>query len=405
MDNTATNSIDQRTISNHRFLKYMLLGPLLVFKLAICALTLVHLSSLDKNEIITVMRQYNQVSRINFEFKVQVQEWKNFLLRGKNGADLGQQWKHFELQERRVQEISQSAIASMSNPILVNDVKRFVKSHAELGKKYRQARDDFIAHRNLKSADFFVRGVDRQPAAMLNNAMEHARIHVYQERRKLEKYSNLILISAIVLLLVLAIWLIAITYVGTLRTLQDAKTIRMRMERIANTDSLTGIYNRRYFEEHLNRLLIRRAETSQPFDIFYFDLNGFKQINDSYGHDVGDELLQLVAERLKSFFGQNGIVARHGGDEFLALFEEASDVSPKSLIQQMQEVLTQPIVLAGHVHQVCCSIGHSRFPDDGSSSHALVRKADHTMYGAKQREKIIPLLGDCGTLANPVATT
>lgn len=151
----------------------------------------------------------------------------------------------------------------------------------------------------------------------------------------------------------------------------------------ANHDSLTGLPNRSYFEDIAKRILLRAKRKKHKVGLLFFDLNGFKQINDTYGHYVGDKLLKQVSDRLKREIRDSDFLARIGGDEFVIitdLLENKQEVYP--LINRIQNQFKIEFVIEGLKIQSECSIGVSFFPD-AANLDTLIKHADFAMYEAK----------------------
>ncbi|PWK43613.1 diguanylate cyclase (GGDEF)-like protein [Pleionea mediterranea] len=159
----------------------------------------------------------------------------------------------------------------------------------------------------------------------------------------------------------------------------------------ANFDFLTKLPNRRLFQDRLEQLV--KAHNRQPvsFALILIDLDGFKEINDTLGHDLGDELLIKAAERLQSSIRETDIIARLGGDEFVIILNDIhSESSVEMVAQQLLENLSSPFVLAGDVSHVSASIGITLFPQDCSGDPdgiKLLKNADQAMYAAKRKGK------------------
>jgi diguanylate cyclase (GGDEF)-like protein len=157
-----------------------------------------------------------------------------------------------------------------------------------------------------------------------------------------------------------------------------------QLEEIANCDILTNTPNRRMFvEEFRNRLTkVGRAE---PFNLLLIDLDFFKHVNDTFGHDAGDAVLVETAARIKAQVRQSDCVARLGGDEFAILLFSVRDVAAtEALCKRLLTVLAAPIHYKGLKLQVGCSIGIARFPSEGDSQESLYKSADSALYQAKQ---------------------
>jgi diguanylate cyclase (GGDEF)-like protein len=158
------------------------------------------------------------------------------------------------------------------------------------------------------------------------------------------------------------------------------------VERLAHTDALTGLANRFRFDEALD-LRVRRstaAGSNACFTLCCLDLNGFKPINDRYGHDVGDEVLKVVAERLRRCVRDSDVAGRHGGDEFMLLLDGIRDEAQIKLIAQcVLQALAAPITTRAGELSIQGSLGFASFPDDGYSADTLKNAADKAMYAAK----------------------
>jgi len=153
---------------------------------------------------------------------------------------------------------------------------------------------------------------------------------------------------------------------------------------LANTDQLTNLANRRRFIEILEDLMVRAKSEDTSFHIGLLDLNGFKRINDIYGHAVGDQLLKTVAKRMKKFINDKNGLARLGGDEFAIIYKEGANTDQlRSFSQSLFDIISQPNELAGNQIEVHASLGWSHFPTDGRSVSDLLRKSDYALYQSK----------------------
>jgi len=163
---------------------------------------------------------------------------------------------------------------------------------------------------------------------------------------------------------------------------QSEEKIRFR----ANYDSLTQLPNRPNFIEHLNDALAQGKRNSAQFALLFIDLDRFKTINDTLGHDCGDELLKQVAGRLLEGVRKTDMVARLGGDEFTVLLTDLTDEMRASLIaRKILARLSVPFLLLGHEIFSAASIGIAMFPGDGSDANTLLKNADMAMYESKNQ--------------------
>jgi diguanylate cyclase (GGDEF)-like protein len=157
-----------------------------------------------------------------------------------------------------------------------------------------------------------------------------------------------------------------------------------RLYRQAHFDSLTSLPNRVLFRDRLSQELESAAGGSPCGALLYVDLDHFKRVNDTVGHIAGDQLLTVVAQRLRSCVKDGDTVARLGGDEFTVILRQVSSAEAISEIaQRIIESLQRPVNIAGRDHQVRASIGITRFPEDGNTIEELLRNADLAMYQAK----------------------
>lgn len=157
------------------------------------------------------------------------------------------------------------------------------------------------------------------------------------------------------------------------------------LEHIARHDQLSGLPNRRFFAEQLEQKINRANRYKLDFALLFFDLNGFKAINDNYGHAVGDELLKQLATRLDNRFRATDFVARWGGDEFAIIVENVSSTGELARVKaDLARLTKQPIVINNTSFIIESSLGIAIYPQDGVDSAQLVRAADHAMYDAKQ---------------------
>ena len=192
-----------------------------------------------------------------------------------------------------------------------------------------------------------------------------------------------------------------VRFVATLRDLTERRRAEQHMQRLANYDSLTGLPNRSLFRDRLRQAIERAERSGRPMALMFLDLDRFKTINDSLGHDVGDRLLQHVAATLGAALrgvdsvGRAGAalptaddaitVARLGGDEFTIIAEQLHEAADaRRIAERVQRALQTPIQLGKHEVVVSTSVGITVYPDDNSPPDDLLRHADQAMYRAKE---------------------
>lgn len=167
---------------------------------------------------------------------------------------------------------------------------------------------------------------------------------------------------------------------------------RQKLSEMALYDNLTNIPNRYLLEEHAAASIQKASNKNQHIAFLFIDLNDFKQINDQYGHDVGDKVLIEATQSIKKNIRTSDFVARLGGDEFVVILERYNlDRIKVSLIKSIQTSLNKNIEIDGSTIKLSASIGTSVYPYDGDNLQALLRNADKNMYKQKSRFKLKPV--------------
>lgn len=171
------------------------------------------------------------------------------------------------------------------------------------------------------------------------------------------------------------------------RDVTDRKKFEEQLEQQAYHDALTGLPNRRMLEKYLDKL-INETERERPvLAVVYVDLDGFKKVNDWFGHNVGDDVLKQVAIKMGDYIGSKDIVARIGGDEFVVVLNDFGDMEELNvLLQRLKKACCYSLEMTGAIVTVTASMGVSIFPDDGQSAAVLIRQADKAMYVCKETD-------------------
>ncbi len=173
-------------------------------------------------------------------------------------------------------------------------------------------------------------------------------------------------------------------YVGLISDITERKREEERIRHLAHFDSLTGLPNRVLFEDRLQRAIARAQRYRHKLAVLYLDLDLFKVVNDTWGHGVGDQVLQETARRMLQCLRQTDTVSRRGGDEFVLLIDEYEDVDGlRSVCNKLLEEIALPIKVASHRVQIGASIGIAVFPDDADRPGDLLAAADMALYEAK----------------------
>ncbi|MCO3915212.1 diguanylate cyclase [Pseudomonas aeruginosa] len=175
-------------------------------------------------------------------------------------------------------------------------------------------------------------------------------------------------------------------YRGIVRDVSDQIAYQQQLLEMAYRDPLTGLGNRKAFDEQLGQALLRAGSGGSELALLYLDLDRFKEVNDRFGHDVGDALLKAVAERVRSTLRQPDKAYRLGGDEFAVLLEDSQENNPQRLAERLLAALVQPLALNGErIDFVTPSIGIALYPRHAGDAEGLVRAADSAMYQAKRQ--------------------
>lgn len=176
--------------------------------------------------------------------------------------------------------------------------------------------------------------------------------------------------------------------IGIAVDITERKEAEEKIQYLATHDGLTGLPNRNVFNQLLEHEIHVARRGKDKFCIMFIDLDRFKMINDSLGHDAGDQLLQSMAQRLQSSIRDGDIVSRLGGDEFVILAREiTSDHQAANLAQKILHKISEPIFLSNHEYRITGSIGIATYPVDGEDELTLMKNADVAMYLAKEEGK------------------
>lgn len=157
---------------------------------------------------------------------------------------------------------------------------------------------------------------------------------------------------------------------------------------MANFDALTGLANRNYLFDHMEKLLLRARRQNEVFCLLFIDINGFKNVNDCHGHAAGDFILSEFSERIKPQLRENEILSRYGGDEFILITDtRATSEEPEKLKARLRKHFNEPVLWEGHEYTINIAIGHAIYPHDGINIQALIETADNRMYKDKAEHK------------------
>jgi len=173
---------------------------------------------------------------------------------------------------------------------------------------------------------------------------------------------------------------------GTIQDITEQRDTEKRIRQLAYFDELTGIASRAYFYQHIENQIKSATRRDEKFSLLYLDLDGFKDINDTLGHDTGDKLLITIAQRLQDLMRDSDFVARLSGDEFCIFIDNIHDqFDAATLADRCLNEINQPVLLEEQTIHPRCSIGIARYPEDGTTLQALLKSADSAMYSAKEK--------------------
>ncbi len=175
--------------------------------------------------------------------------------------------------------------------------------------------------------------------------------------------------------------------IGMSRDITHIKSVEKNLKRKARYDHLTNLYNREFFIKKSEGLLGSLDKEDALAGLFFIDLDDFKKVNDTFGHEAGDVVLNTIATRLRDTLREPDLIGRIGGDEFvvLAIFRHKKDY--ESIASKVLEQVSRPVEWHGNELSVGCSVGISYFPAQGETLNTLLKKADIAMYKAKSSGK------------------
>jgi diguanylate cyclase (GGDEF)-like protein len=170
----------------------------------------------------------------------------------------------------------------------------------------------------------------------------------------------------------------------------ELRELNARLNQLANTDGLTGLYNHRYFQEVLEKEVMRSSRHSREFALLFLDIDNFKNYNDEHGHVKGDQVLQRVAENINSNVRHSDIVARYGGEEFVIILPETGEQGALMHADNIRKAIEERAFNGKDnlpATPITISIGIAIFPVDGATPSALIKASDNALYEAKAQGK------------------
>lgn len=319
--------------------------------------------------------------RLNYEFKVQVQEWKNLLIRTSSDQEVLDNWSSFLLQEQRTREVLNDLKSFDSKGELAGAILRFDEEHKMLGRKYREGFELFKSSGyDHRAADLSVQRIDRPLSEWLAHTIGDIQ---WQTIRESDIHTSQALLSLMFSSLVIVIvgGIISLfSYFKVLRLFLQDKKKSERLEKLVAQDSITGLLNRDAFETNLETLC-QAQENGQLVHVMFIDLRGLQQINEIFGHVQGDEVLREAAYRIRTFTPGEALCARFGGSSLLIAVEaSALESSIMVCTQDLMKELAKGYYFSGAPHYLTVNIGLSHYPTHGRDATSLIKNADLAMY-------------------------
>jgi diguanylate cyclase (GGDEF)-like protein len=196
----------------------------------------------------------------------------------------------------------------------------------------------------------------------------------------------------------------AIGTYGAARDVTEIRSLQTQLAEQAARDPLTGLANRRLLDELLGRALRRAERSGSTLAVAFLDLDNFKAVNDTYGHDAGDTVLRATAARLETGLRGTDVIARYGGDEFVVVYEDADDDAGRRLAERIDDALRAPIDLGSGVSvRWSPSVGIADTRSTAPNAAALIGAADRAMFEIKKTRASSPRHDVRREPANPVA--
>lgn len=357
-----------------------------------------HLHPADRDRVISTIRDYlagmTPLYVVEFRMRCKDGSWKWILARGMlvsrdaDGRPLRLLGTHADISERKQTENAMRLHASVFDSawegIVITDAEgNIVSVNSTFTEVTGYTADELIGKnpRLLRS--------DRQDADFYRKMWEsirtdqHWRGEIWNRKKSGELYAEILSISAV------RNQLGELTnYIGTFSDITALKNTQSHLERLANFDTLTRLPNRRLFQDRLEQEMKKTLRNQSRAALILLDLDNFKEVNDTLGHDKGDLLLVEAAQRIQICVRESDTVARLGGDEFaIVLPQIESTGNAERIALQVIKHLALPFQLGAEQTYISASIGITFYPDDADSSETLLKNADQAMYQSKSRGK------------------
>lgn len=381
----------------------------LILIFIICVLTTIGITGFIVVKYESVLASNEQLSRQSKElqnralnaqiyFKTQIQEWKNILLRGYDKPLYDKYFNSFLLYEKKTrQEVEHLSVLAEEYPELKDNAVTFIAEHKKLSSLYRKGLSIYNTTKYNPQivADKQVRGIDREPIKLLEKILNIS-IKIYRSKSKSLQVTLKEVKRALAIIYITTFILLSVFFWFSVRkgVTQPLNEELRRKHQFAMTDGLTGIANRHAYNELIAKEIGRYKRNNTPFAFLLFDIDKFKYINDTYGHEVGDTVIIDVAHILKDHIRDIDFIARYGGEEFVVVLPE-TNIKAAELVANKLRVLIEcnEFNFNGKRAVITMSVGLAEIKINETKKE-LFERADAALYKAKNsgRNKCVKAL-------------
>ncbi len=329
----------------------------------------------------------NSAYKSQVYFKTQIQEWKNTLLRGYDKNLYNKYYNSFlQYENKTISEVKHLSTLAKEYPELKSNAMEFIIEHKKLSALYREG---LLIYSKTKQspqivADKHVRGIDREPIKLLSQLVKNSKKINETEKRNIESELKRIKNTVMYLYVLTFISIIVFFWFSVKRGVSQPFNEEIRRKhKLAMTDGLTGIFNRHAYNERISVELHRYARSKRPFTLLLFDIDKFKAINDTFGHEAGDRVIVDIAKVLEDNIRVNDFVARYGGEEFVLLLRDANINSAEIIANKLRELIERTEFHFSNKRVVLTvSAGFAEIRA-GETKNELFQRADTALYKAK----------------------
>lgn len=375
-------------ISRSTLLKLQFVGPLLI--LAISFLTLGYAAHRvhQQHDLVEEMNQKLMLMRLNYEFKVQVQEWKNFLIRTNSQETLVKNWSKFLVQEEKTRQVIKDLVTLGGEVNLTQAAEQFHQEHKILGEQYRAGYQVFKdANFDHEQADLSVRKIDRPLSEWLSNLVGEIQWRaLHQSNNNMATLFSVLAVSCSFALLFGGAVAFA-PYYKLRRVIREEVDRTAELAYMATTDLVTNLYNRTHFKSIVDEQC-KNSPANAERVVMFVDLDGLNHINEIFGHAQGDKVLIEASARIRDTVDDFSLAARFGGSAFLISRPvDKTQIEINEFADKLLEELTHPYYFSGSPHYLSVNIGVAYYPQHGRDAESLIRNADLAMYQGKRRHQ------------------